>query len=129
MDGGPEKNGLINYRYRGGSRYFDGGTKMFLRDLKDSKKGSSENTKIPPSTINYAKIFNIFKNILNLIGFTYVLKMSGFQRFINMPPSYFPCLFKTLGDTNSFGPIRKIVFESSRSRAFQHFRNFGFPEY
>ena len=64
--------------------------------------------------------------MIALIGLTYVLWTAGFHRFIKMPPSYFPFLFKTLGDTPDVGPIRKPNFQSlqnhfeiTRSRTFR----------
>ena len=44
-----------------------------------------------------------FENMFDLISFTYALTISGLQRFINIPPSYSPFLFKTIVNTNCLG--------------------------
>ena len=37
----------------------------------------------------FKSIQHVFKTMFGLIGFTYVLNISAFQRFINIPPSFF----------------------------------------
>ena len=43
--------------------------------------------------------------MFDFIWFSYVLKISGFQRVVKIPPSYFPVLFKTIEIEDEFGPI------------------------
>ena len=72
------------------------GTIMFVRDLEDSKKWSSQNTKIPPPTI-IKNIPGRFKHIFDLIGFTYVSCIWGSPRFSKFPA--LPFLSKTRSET------------------------------
>ena len=58
---------------------------------------------------SFKKYRGLSKIILDLIGFTYVLTISGFQKFVKTPPSYFPFLFKTIVNTHCFGPPEIIV--------------------
>ena len=66
-----------------------------FQDLKDSKKWSSENTKIPrPSKM--IQHHDLFKRTFVLIDFTSVLKVLGDQRFIKIPSSHFPSVSTTI---------------------------------
>ena len=58
-----------------------------LGNPKDSTKWSSKNTKIPRGFKIMENGQYVFKNMFDLVGFTYVLKICGSQRFIKIPPS------------------------------------------
>ena len=97
-------------------------TTIFSRSQR-FKKWSSENTKIPrPSQTDlpncpkisafikkYLKWSEICQKHFRLIGFTQVLSISGFQRFIKIPPSYFP-IFQTIQIEDCFRPIKLSIF-------------------
>ena len=80
-----------------------------FEDLKDSKNGSSKNTKIPPSSNNYSRSNESFETYLNFIECTYVSRsFTIIQDLIRFHPRIFPLLFKTFGDANCFGS-KKII--------------------
>ena len=73
------------------------------KNIVEKYKGS---TPIP----SYSKIFNIFTNNFDLVGFTYVLRLWDFKDFSRFHHSALPFLFKTLGDTNCFWPTINLLF-------------------
>ena len=50
--------------------------------------------------------------------FAYVLKISGFQRYIKTPPSYFPFLFKAFEIEDCFGPTKILKFDLPKIQRF-----------
>ena len=75
-------------RALGGNRILRG--TIMLQDLKALKKWIVR--KKPDSTIQhqlFKKYRGLLKIVFDLLGFTYVLTIWGFQRFINIPPSCF----------------------------------------
>ena len=56
----------------------------------------------------FKNIQYLFKNMFDLLGFTYVLGLSTIiQALLRFHHRNFPFLFKTFGDTNCFKPNRK----------------------
>ena len=94
---------------RGGSRYFEG----YHVSSRSQRFENLIVQKYQDSTPiqNCSKIFNIFfKTICDLLGFTYVLRLSTIvQDLLRFHHRIFRFLFKTLGDTNCFRHIGKII--------------------
>ena len=82
--------------------------------------------KYQDSTIHHQlseKYRGLFKHILYLIGSTYVLTISGFQRFIKIPASCFPFLLKTIVNTNCVGPTKMQNEKYVQKPGVPHFPN------
>ena len=81
-----------------------------FQDLKGSKIDRPKILRFHSDPTLFNKYQRLFKNMLDLIGFTEVLKISGLQRFTKIPPSYFPCFFvETIENEDCFEPTKNNV--------------------
>ena len=113
---------------------------MFLGNLKDSEIPSSKNTKIPRRSKLIQKYSLFIKNMFDLQRLTYVLGLSTIiQDLLRYQHRVFRCFWKTLGDTNGFGPKNIIIhfwsppwfpfFQSLAIRTFYCSRSYKNPKF
>ena len=70
------------------------------------KHAKNNNSSIFTKSQIYIYIYIYIWRIFDLVGFLHVVMVSGFQRFIKIPPSYFPVLLNKIVNTNRFGPTK-----------------------
>ena len=83
-----------------------GGTIMF-QDLKDSKKWSSKNTKIPRRSKHiqtYSICFQAYSRFTRIYLCLKIIR--NYSRFIEIPPSCFSVFIKTVEIEDCFGPTK-----------------------
>ena len=97
------------------TKYLHRGTIMFLRDLKDSKTWSSENTKIHADPKFFKNMQYLIKKMFDSVGSINVWRLSTNSRFIKIPPSYSSVFYLQRSET-------PIVLDPSE-RKTQTFKN------
>ena len=120
---------------RGGSRYVEGVPWCFLEISKIQKFDRPKIARFhnSPSIIQkVSRSFQTYFRFIDLIVFTYVLKVFGISKIYQDSTILFvPFLFKTIEIKDGFGPTKiyfRKVYSFLVSHTFRNFEHVGFPK-